>query len=116
MCFVSLTFTPAGAGARSAMVTFNDSAPEGHQDVALSGTGQVAPAALPPPPTPAGGYWLSATDGGIFNFGTAGFFGSTGAIKLNKPIVGMAAAPSGQGYWLGGSGGGRVGQGGGCRL
>jgi streptogramin lyase len=95
-CMVSLTFTPAGAGARSATVSFDDSAPEGHQDVALSGTGQ--PAAATPPP--AGGYWLSATDGGIFNFGNASFFGSTGSIKLNKPIVGMAATPSGQGYWL----------------
>src|SRR5439155_1612649 len=83
----------AGAGARSATVSFDDSAPEGHQDVALSGTGQ--PAAATPPP--AGGYWLSATDGGIFNFGDASFFGSTGSIKLNKPIVGMAATPSGQG-------------------
>jgi hypothetical protein len=42
---------------------------------------------------PGGGYWLVATDGGIFNFGTAGFFGSTGAIHLNKPIVVMAAGP-----------------------
>ena len=29
-----------------------------------------------------GGYWLTASDGGIFTFGGAGFFGSTGAIKL----------------------------------
>ncbi len=30
--------------------------------------------------TPTGrGYWLVATDGGIFAFGDAGFFGSTGA-------------------------------------
>jgi hypothetical protein len=36
------------------------------------------------------GYWLVANDGGIFNYGDAGFFGSTGAIKLNQPIVGMA--------------------------
>ena len=104
-CSVWLTFTPTSPGARSATLTFNDSAPEGHQDVALSGTGQPAPA-TPPPAPPAGGYWLSATDGGIFNFGNAGFFGSTGAIKLNKPIVGMAATPSGRGYWLVASDGG----------
>jgi hypothetical protein len=41
-----------------------------------------------------------ARDGGIFSFGDAGFFGSTGAIKLNQPIVGMAHSPSGNGYWL----------------
>ncbi len=39
------------------------------------------------------GYWLVATDGGIFTFGDAGFFGSTGAVALNKPIVGMAPTP-----------------------
>ena len=32
-----------------------------------------------------GGYWLVASDGGIFAFGDAGFFGSTGALNLNKP-------------------------------
>jgi hypothetical protein len=26
--------------------------------------------------------------------------GSTGALALNKPIVGMASTPSGRGYWL----------------
>jgi hypothetical protein len=36
------------------------------------------------------GYWLVAADGGIFTFGDAQFFGSTGAIRLNRPIVGMA--------------------------
>jgi len=43
------------------------------------------------------GYWEVATDGGIFSF-NAPFLGSTGNIHLNKPIVGMEAAPSGQGY------------------
>jgi hypothetical protein len=52
-----------------------------------------------------GGYWLVATDGGIFSF-NAPFFGSTGAIRLNKPIVGMASTPSGGGYWMVASDGG----------
>ena len=57
--------------------------------------------------TPDGnGYWLVASDGGIFNYGDAGFYGSTGSIQLNKPIVGMAATPDGKGYWLGASDGG----------
>ncbi|HET7489985.1 MAG TPA: hypothetical protein VFJ85_18815 [Acidimicrobiales bacterium] len=44
--------------------------------------------------TPTGdGVWLVASDGGIFSFGDARFFGSTGAIHLNKPIVNVAAAP-----------------------
>jgi hypothetical protein len=49
---------------------------------------------------------MVASDGGIFNYGGAQFFGSTGAIKLNMPIVGMAATPSGNGYWLVASDGG----------
>ena len=57
--------------------------------------------------TPDGhGYWLVASDGGIFSFGDAQFYGSTGAIRLNKPIVGMAATPDGTGYWLMASDGG----------
>ncbi len=57
--------------------------------------------------TPDGkGYWLVASDGGIFTFGDAAFFGSTGAIHLNAPVVGMAATPDGKGYWLVASDGG----------
>ena len=53
-----------------------------------------------------GGYWLVASDGGIFSFGDAAFYGSTGGIHLNQPIVGMAATPDGGGYWLVASDGG----------
>jgi hypothetical protein len=52
------------------------------------------------------GYWVVATDGGIFAYGDAAFFGSTGSMKLNRPVVGMAATPSGKGYWLVASDGG----------
>jgi hypothetical protein len=55
---------------------------------------------------PATGYWMVASDGGIFAFGDAGFLGSTGDIKLNQPITGMAATPTGSGYWLVASDGG----------
>ena len=47
-----------------------------------------------------GGYWLTASDGGIFAFGDARFFGSTGGVRLAQPIVGIAAVPNGGGYWL----------------
>ncbi len=53
-----------------------------------------------------GGYWLVASDGGIFAYGDATFYGSTGALTLNQPIVGMAATPDGGGYWLVASDGG----------
>jgi hypothetical protein len=46
------------------------------------------------------GYWLVATDGGIFTFGDARFFGSTGGITLNKPIVDMLRTLDGRGYGL----------------
>jgi hypothetical protein len=52
-----------------------------------------------------GGYWLVASDGGIFSYGDAVFYGSTGSIHLNQPVVGMAAA-GGTGYWLVASDGG----------
>jgi hypothetical protein len=68
--------------------------------------------ALPPRPAealslaPQYGYWLVASDGGIFAFGQAQFYGSTGSMKLVKPVVGMAATPTGKGYWLVASDGG----------
>ena len=46
------------------------------------------------------GYWLLASDGGVFTYGDAQFHGSTGAMRLNATVVGMAATPSGRGYWL----------------
>jgi hypothetical protein len=60
---------------------------------------------LAPLPIPQG-YWETASDGGIFSFGHAGFYGSTGSMALNRPIVGMAATPDGSGYWLVASDGG----------
>ena len=51
------------------------------------------------PPAPQG-VWMVAADGGIFSHGQAGFYGSTGNIKLNQPVVGMAGTPSMKGYWM----------------
>ncbi|MHB1731888.1 MAG: CAP domain-containing protein [Ferrimicrobium acidiphilum] len=60
--------------------------------------------------TPHGnGYWLVAADGGVFNFGSAKFYGSTytygitglsGKRPLNAPIVAIVPTPDGRGYWL----------------
>jgi len=47
-----------------------------------------------------GGYWIAASNGGVFAFGDAGYFGSMGGQALNAPIVSLAATPDGGGYWL----------------
>jgi outer membrane protein assembly factor BamB len=55
---------------------------------------------------PTAGYWLSASDGGVFSFGLAAYHGSLGGHPLNAPIVGMAPTPTGRGYWMVASDGG----------
>ncbi len=52
------------------------------------------------------GYWTVDTNGGVYAFGGAGFFGSTGGVRLNQPVVKLAATPTGNGYWLVASDGG----------
>jgi hypothetical protein len=71
--------------------------------------------------TVSGGYYLVAADGGVFNFPVIAtqpgifdlgipFFGSTGGLALNAPIVGMTTVPGATtnqgGYFLAGSDGG----------
>jgi hypothetical protein len=51
------------------------------------------------------GYWMVASDGGIFAFGDASFHGSTGGTVLDSPVMGMTA-PSQVGYWLAAADGG----------
>jgi hypothetical protein len=50
------------------------------------------------------GYWLVASDGGIFAFGDAPFRGSMGGTHLAKPVIGMVRC--GNGYLMAGSDGG----------
>jgi hypothetical protein len=78
-----------------------------HHDPQLTGTvgprpaGSLCTAAAAADP----GYNLVATDGGVFSF-THGFCGSTGGIRLARPIVGMGMASGRGGYWLVASDGG----------
>lgn len=56
-----------------------------------------------PKPTPSAserGYWVLGTDGGVFTYGAAPYYGSTGGMRLNAPALQMAARPQGDGYWL----------------
>jgi SpoIID/LytB domain protein len=46
-----------------------------------------------------GGYWVNASDGGVFSFGNAQFYGSTGGIRLNQPVVAIASTHDAAGYW-----------------
>jgi hypothetical protein len=65
-----------------------------------------APTPTPPTPTPVHGYWLVGSDGGIFNFGSAQFSGSTGGLVLQRPVVGIVPTKDDGGYWLDASDGG----------
>jgi hypothetical protein len=82
-------------------------APSSDRVLAFAGSaGLPGPPSPPPTVPPNSSYWLVASDGGIFTFGNAGFYGSTGGIRLNQPVVAMAATPSKGGYWLVASDGG----------
>lgn len=48
---------------------------------------------------PTGGYWVVGSDGGVFAYDCQ-FYGSAGDEKLNAPVVGITATPTGKGYWL----------------
>src|SRR5438552_2163644 len=83
----AITFTSVGPGTSSVSASLPDNGG------GVSNTVQVDWR------LPGVGYWMGAADGGIFAFGVP-FFGSTGNVHLNQPIVGMASTPEGDGYWL----------------
>ncbi|HEX7443616.1 MAG TPA: hypothetical protein VF320_07005, partial [Acidimicrobiales bacterium] len=64
--------------------------------VTVTGTHLIVASATDPATD---GYWLAATDGGVFSFG-APFEGSAGALPLRSPVVGMAPTADGLGYRL----------------
>ncbi len=133
-CVLDLLFIPTTHGDRNAVISFETANASNDPTVALTGTGttgyyvagtlgQVAAfgdaedhgdmseVELNAPvvdmaTVPWGdGYWLTATDGGIFSFNTD-FHGSMGGTRLNQPIVGMETAVDGEGYYQVASDGG----------
>ncbi len=72
-----------------------------------SGT-PISPVTTTPTPGSASssGYWLVGSDGGIFTFGGAQFYGSTGNLRLQRPVVGISPTSNDGGYWLVASDGG----------
>lgn len=46
------------------------------------------------------GYWVVASNGGVYNFGAAPNYGSEAGKAVNAPVIGMAPTATGLGYWL----------------
>ncbi len=68
--------------------------PSSASAVPTSASNSSAPATASRSATPDGkGYWEVASDGGIFAFGDAGYYGSMGGQPLAKPVVGIASTP-----------------------
>jgi hypothetical protein len=89
-----VTGTPTASGTFTFTIKVTDSAAGTATEVftvTVAGRGQ--------------GYWLGATEGGVFAFGVAAFQGSSANMHLNAAVVGIARTPAG-GYWLVGSDGG----------
>jgi hypothetical protein len=91
-------------GGSGASVYAKGAWPQFHHDPQLTGdAGTPPPAPLEVPcDAPAGGpngYVLSASDGGVFDYGNIPFCGSTGGIHLNRPVVGSTLTSDGGGYW-----------------
>ncbi len=91
----------AGSGAS---VNESGAWPQFHHDPQLTGdAGTPAPPPFEVPcNAPSGGpngYLLSASDGGIFDYGNIPFCGSAGGHRINKPVVATAMTHDGGGYW-----------------
>ena len=79
----------------------------GHPLVApIIGIAPTTPIGLAPSEGRFSAYWLAASDGGVFSFRRAPFYGSMGGQHLNAPIVGIASTDDNHGYWLAASDGG----------
>ena len=75
----------------------------------VTGAAPLAPHTTSAAPTAfsdTGGYWLVASDGGTFGYGSVTYYGSHGGSPLNKPVVASAVTPDGHGYWMVASDGG----------
>ena len=79
-------------------------APASDQVVAFSGSAGLPARRRPPLPAPP--YWMVASDGGIFTFGNAGFYGSTGRHGAEQADRRDGADAVEAGYWLVASDGG----------
>ncbi len=109
----STAITPTLAGGTYSLVptscggaTLSGPAATDYTVVYATGSFSVMGGPPPPPSPPAHGYWLVGSDGGIFTFGSATFHGSTGSLRLQRPVVGITPTTDQGGYWLVASDGG----------
>jgi len=93
---------PVNVGISLSCVSSTGANVEGLSELGDAGVIQSAPCAI----APTDGYWLAGSDGGIFSFGSAQFYGSTGSLVLQRPVVGIVPASDQGGYWLDASDGG----------
>ena len=94
----SATNTPQGAGVVQGRYSGDANS--------VSSSGTTGVNVLAPPPPAQHGYWLVGSDGGIFTFGSAQFYGSTGNLHLQRPVAGITPTRDRGGYWLDASDGG----------
>ncbi|HWD56193.1 MAG TPA: Ig-like domain-containing protein, partial [Acidimicrobiales bacterium] len=92
---VTVSFLVAGA------CTLTPQVSSGHNFIGATGSPETFSIAFGPR-----GYWLVGSDGGIFSFGSAQFYGSMGATPLQRPVVGITPTHDKRGYWLVASDGG----------
>jgi hypothetical protein len=99
------TTTLPGSGDTSTTTTVPASGP-GSTPPTTVPIGSPLPSPSAPNSAPRAGINTSATaatayhDQGILTYGDAQFLGSPMNLRLNAPVVGMAATPDGSGYWL----------------
>jgi hypothetical protein len=111
---IALVPTPSGHGywmlnvglsGLGSVMAFGDATFYGDQVTPTPGVHVGVPAGMAA--TPDGhGYWIVDSDGGVFAYGDASFFGSMGGRPLEANVVDMARTADGGGYWLAAADGG----------
>jgi hypothetical protein len=95
-----------GLSGLGSVQSFGDAVNYGDETTIAHGTAHVGKPVALASTHDGKGYWIVDSDGGVFSFGDAAFYGSMGGKPLKAPIVGMAVAPDGSGYWLAAADGG----------
>ena len=95
-----------GLSGLGSVQNFGDAINYGDEATTAGGTAHVGKPVALAPTHDGKGYWIVDSDGGVFGFGDATFYGSMGGTHLNAPVVGIAVTSDGNGYWLAGADGG----------